>query len=129
MNQVLYTSEILNCQYDAATGIFYKFYSGSVEFDDIVHSWNEIIENGLIPEKTHKFLLDYSKANYVSGPETARKIAQFYKQNQRIFSGAKIALIMQRPNQVIFPILVDAECAFMSVKPFYTLDAARNWLD
>ena len=128
MQQTLYASEMLNCRYDAETGIFYKYYSGKVELDDIIHSWNEIIENDLIPEGTKRFLLDYSKANYASAPDTARQIAQFYTEHKDIFSGAQIALIMQRPDQVIFPVLVDAECPFMSVKPFYSFEGALYWL-
>lgn len=126
--QDLYKSKLLDCRYDTETGIFYKYYFGNIEFNDIVYSWNEIIENRIIPEKTSKFILDYTSATYTSAPETASKIAQFYKQNEHIFSGARLAFIMQRSNQVILPVVVDAECSFMSVKPFFTIDRAQYWL-
>ena len=58
------------------------------------------------------------------------EIANFYKENASWFHHAKIALIMQKPEQVVIPILANEECMDMlEFRPFYTMEAAFNWVN
>lgn len=115
-------------KYDNATQIFYKYYSGSVSIQDLRASWQEIIDNDGIPVNTKRFLLDYTKATYIVTARSAEDILEFYKSNKQIFRGAKIALIMQEPDQVVVPILVNESSSLATFKPFYTESAAVEWL-
>ena len=122
------TQTKINYKYDAATQIFYKYYKGLIDIEDLKSSWLELIDKGLIPSKTKRFLLDYTKATYITTPNSADDILKFYNANKQVFLGAKIALIMQDPDQVVLPILVDQVSSFASFKPFYTANAAIDWL-
>ena len=94
----------------------------------LMSSWEEIINYKLIPKDTKRFVLDYSVGYFVGGPDASREIALFYSKHDEIFKGAKVALIMQDPDQVIFPILVNQEQSSVRFRPFYTLQGALEWL-
>ncbi|ELR71906.1 hypothetical protein C900_02145 [Fulvivirga imtechensis AK7] len=119
----------IGCEFDPQTRIFYKYYSGAIYMEDLIASWEDIIEKGLIPPNTRKFILEYSNGFLVAGPEASTEIAAFYQKHHAIFGGSKVALIMQNPDQVIFPILVNQEQSHVQFKPFYTLEGALEWVN
>lgn len=118
----------IKCHYDPETAIFYKHYSGNILLKDILDSWNEILKNNLVPKDTRRFIIDYTKANIIAPPEASRSIAAFYSTHPETFTGARIALIMQTPDLVVFPILVNEEQSIAQFSPFYTTKAAVRWL-
>ncbi len=113
---------------DAPQGIFFKYYYGDIYFKDLELSWEDIIKKKLIPSTIKKFILDYRQANIRFDASKAATIARFYVTHDQIFSHSKIALIMEKPEQVVFPMLVEAEGENFAVKPFYTIEAALEWL-
>lgn len=122
-------SSKMDYQYDDETGIFYKFYYGNIYLTDLMLSWEYIIKKKAIPQFTKKFILDYRKGVLIAGPDAVKNIAELYTKYDHIFSGSKVALIMEEPDQVIFPILVNEEQSLVKFKPFYTVEAAIEWLD
>lgn len=116
------------CQYDAENKIFHKHYFGNIGLADMLFSWENIINKNLIPKNTKRFILDYRKATLTIPPQTAKDIAAFYSKHADIFSHSQVAMIMENPNDVIFPILVNDELAIVNFKPFYTMEGAMDWL-
>ena len=121
-------SQNIRHRYDPATHIFYKYYQGKIDINTLMSSWENIISKKLIPVNTKRFLLDYSAGYFTGGPDATSEIASFYLKHDEIFGGAKVALIMQDPDQVIFPILVNEEQSRIRFRPFYTLECALEWL-
>ncbi|MBL6447079.1 hypothetical protein JMN32_12225 [Fulvivirga sp. 29W222] len=116
--------------YDTEFSIFYKYYYGDIEYKDLVSDWTQLINEGKIPQGVKKFILDYRKADLLAPPHMAIDIANFYKENIDCFLNARVALIMQKPDQVVLPILANQECQeVLKFKPFYTLEAAFNWVN
>jgi hypothetical protein len=115
--------------YDSKTGIFYKNYVGDVFFEDLFNSWEEVIQKKLIPKNVKKFIINYKKAKITFVFEKAVDIANFYKKHDDIFGNSKIAMVMETPDQVVFPHLVELENVTFTVKTFYTLEAAIRWLE
>lgn len=115
-------------RYDSETQIFYKTYSGDVSFQDVMDSWNEIIGSNSIPDGTTLFLLDYLSATYLPAEHGVKELVKFYKAYNHIFVNCKMALLMDKPDQVIVPILVGDELPTTFFKPFCTQEAAVTWL-
>ncbi|UII33138.1 hypothetical protein LVD17_04765 [Fulvivirga ulvae] len=116
--------------YDAESKIFYKYYYGDIEYIDLIEDWSKLIAENKIPKGVKKFILDYRKANLLTPPHMAMEIANFYKENISWFHHAKVALIMQKPEQVVIPILANEECSDeLEFRPFYTLEAAFSWVN
>ena len=114
--------------YDPGTGIFSKIHYGNIVFEDVINSWNEIIGKNAIPDGTSRFILDYINATFLTDDDGTTQLVKFYKAYSHIFSGSKIALIMNKPDQVILPILVDHEVDGIFFKPFCTYEGALEWL-
>ena len=114
--------------YDSASGIFYKNYFGDILLENIISSWEEIIKQKLIPNHVNKFIINYKEAKILFSPDKAKEIANFYKNNDTIFAKSKIAMVMETPDQIVFPHLVELESVNFTVRAFYTLEAAKYWL-
>lgn len=118
----------LKYNYDAATGIFYKYYYGTITLRDIITSWEESIKNKTIPKETKGFLLDYRNANLEMDIEENLKIAEFYKNHLDIFGNLRIAVVTVNPRDVVIPILVKAHDEGYLSRPFSTVEAALTWV-
>lgn len=120
--------EQFKIEYDEQTGILYKYYFGPITIENIESSWLFAFENHLIPRKVKGFILDYRKGTFNIKTDEYIKISIFYKQHLDIFGNHKIAVITQKPGDVVIPILVEREDKGYSSKPFYTLEAAIEWI-
>ena len=115
-------------QYDPEHRIFYKFHFGSIELTDIIQTWEEIINKTYIPKNTKRFILDYRKASLAISPQSTKEIASVYLKHANIFSSSKVALIMDNPNDVVFPILANEDQSIVNFKPFSTIEGAIAWV-
>ena len=115
-------------RFDESTGIMYKYYFGTIRLKDIVSSWDDAISKKIIPENTKGFILDYTKANFDIEVSETNGIADYYRQHLDVFGAKKIAIITQTPSDTIFPIMVEKKDSGYSSHPFYTLEAAIDWV-
>jgi hypothetical protein len=114
--------------FDDTTRILYKYYFGTITLDDIFTSWNDGISNNIIPKDTKGFILDYTKANFDLEFNELDKISEYYRQHLDIFGNKKIAVITQSVKDIVYPILVEKKDSGYSSRPFYTLEAAIEWV-
>ena len=115
-------------RFDESTRVLYKYYFGTITLDDIFSTWDDAISQRLIPENTKGFILDYTKANFDIKLNEVDKIPEYYKQHLDIFGNKKIAVITQTPEDTVFPILVEKKDSGYSSHPFYTHEAALEWV-
>ena len=108
--------------------IFYKNYYGEISFEDLVASWEEVINQKLIPDNVKRFVINYKEATILFPPKHTKDIANFYNLHNDIFAQSKIAMVMETPNQVVFPQLIQEEDINFTVRTFYTSEAAVEWL-
>jgi hypothetical protein len=120
--------EKVKYKFDDSNGILYKYYFGTITLDDIFASWNDAISNNIISKDTKGFILDYTKANFDIEFNELNKIPEYYKQHLDIFGNKKIAIITQSAKDIVFPILVEKKDSGYSSRPFYTLEAAIEWV-
>lgn len=114
--------------FDRSTGILYKYYYGSIIFDDIFSSWDFAIENNVIPKETKGFILDYRDATLGNLLKEYWRISDYYKKNLDIFGNKKIAIITQRPKDSVVPALVETKDEGYSSRPFFSTEAAVEWI-
>jgi hypothetical protein len=115
-------------QYDSSTGILFKNYYGQITLEDIYASWDYAININLIPKGTRSFILDYTSASFDIKVREYPKIAEYYKNHLEVFKNCKIAVITQNSKDVVIPALVETIDEGYHSKPFYTLDAAIDWV-
>ncbi|MBK7630567.1 MAG: hypothetical protein IPJ23_07685 [Ignavibacteriales bacterium] len=115
-------------QYDSSTGILFKYYYGPITIEDIHSSWDYAINNNLIPKGTRSFVLDYTAASFDIKVKEHTKIAEYYRNHLEVFKNCKIAIITQTPKDVVIPALVETIDEGYYSKPFYTLEAAIDWV-
>ena len=115
-------------QYDSSTRILFKYYYGKITIEDIYSSWDYAISNNIIPNGTRSFVLDYTAASFDIKVKEHTKIADYYKNHLEVFRNCKIAIITQTPKDVVIPALVETIDEGYYSKPFYTLEAAIDWV-
>jgi hypothetical protein len=115
-------------RFDESTGIMYKHYYGLITIEDISSSWDYAMANGLIPNETKGFILDYRKASFDINIREHGQIADYYKNHLDIFRDKKIAIITQTSKDVLIPTLVESRDEGYQSRPFYTVESAINWV-
>ena len=114
--------------FDELTGILYKYYYGKITIEDIHSSWDYAIANNLIPKNTKGFLLDYTKATFDLDIKEHIQIPEYYKSHLEIFGNKRIAVLTHSSKDVMIPTLVELKDEGYYSRPFYTLEAALNWV-
>jgi len=114
--------------FDDSTKILYKYYYGPIILEDIYSSWDYAIAHSLIPKNTKGFILDYRNASIEINLNEHKGIADYYKQHLDVFRGQRIAIITQSVKDVAIPTLVETKDNEYMSHPFYTLDAAIQWV-
>lgn len=114
--------------YDPQSNILYKYYYNEINIRDIHSSWDYAIKKNLIPKGTKRFILDYTKANFNISIKETSKIAEYYYEHLDIFKDARIAIITQNQQDVIIPTFVETKDKGYQSKPFYTEEAAIQWV-
>ena len=113
--------------YDGGLKVLFKYYYGTISLDDIRESWEHAFAHRLIPRGTKAFVIDYREAILTIPIAATYKIAEFYRNNGKYFKDARVAVITERPDQVVFPTLVEQLDDGYATRPFFTLEAAIEW--
>lgn len=114
--------------FDSTSGILFKTYYGLISIEDIESSWEYAFKNDLIPNEKKGFILDYRESGFDITPKQSTAIADFYKKHLDVFGGYRIAILIEKPNDIVIPTLVELQDEGYSSKPFSTLKAAINWV-
>lgn len=115
-------------QFDDSTRILYKHYFGLITLEDIYSSWDYAINNKIIPSGTRSYILDYREASFDIKIKEYHRIANYYADHLEVFKNCKIAIITQTPKDVVIPALVETKDKGYISKPFYSIEAAIDWV-
>jgi len=114
--------------FDKKTKILYKTYFDGITVNDITSSWLYAFEKKLIPKETKGFIVDYRSSSMNFDPEMHTEIAKFYQQNIHVFGNQKVAVLTEKPKDVVISILVKEMDRGYESKPFSTMEAAVDWI-
>lgn len=118
-----------SCQYyyEQSEGILYKTYIGPVNYAYFESTWKEAFTSGIAHEGIKRYIVDYTAARYDIKISEYIKIAEFYKEHIKFFQGARIAVIVASPHDIVIPILVETKDDGYASKVFTTVAAAKKW--
>lgn len=115
-------------EFNKENKILYKQYYGNLTYEEIISSWEYAFKNNLIPEETKGFLMDYREASISSPIKEHVKLPEFFQQHLNIFGKRKMAVITNKPKDIVIPIMIkQKEYNFVS-EPFSTEEGAIKWL-
>ena len=102
---------------------------------DIKHSFNALnykfnldLYSCFISPYPKSFVLDYREATFNFKVTESTKIAEYYRTHLDVFGNCKIAVVTQKPKDVVVPAIVETHDDGYLSKPFYTKEAAINWV-
>ena len=115
-------------KYNLENSIFYKYYLGEIYLNDVINSWNEIINNNSIPKNCKGFIVDLSKSTIKMSIQESTGISEYYKSQLELFGGKKIAYITNNPIQTVYSMLVEKKDKGYQTKTFNSIDASEEWI-
>lgn len=110
------------------TKIFCKEYRDSISLDDIKESWNYCISHDLIPSDCIGILLDYRDARFDMNPREIFDMADFYDTKLNKFSRKKVAILTERPDQIVIPTLLSQKSKRFDIRIFTNIEPSISWL-
>ena len=110
-----------------STNILLREFHGKVNADDVVESFKYIFEK-YIDEDFTGIISDFTHAKLAMSISDFQKVLKYIKKTPVIFD-IQLAIIVDTPKKVIFPILAKTRLKKLNIKPFSTLSAALKWLN
>ena len=122
MDGVNYTSE----SYSGVEILFRRF-TGPLTIEKENEMLAYAVEKGLINENVRGMVLDMRSAKFDFSPEDAKKILDFVESDPKL-AKLKYALLLETPEQVVYPLIGATYKESALIKPFSTEAAAINWI-
>lgn len=100
---------------------------GQFRMTDIIQTWTDDIENGVVNDQLSAVITDFSKALNIARIDEMSNIASFYRAHANIFGKLKNAVVLNSPN-VAIALLYEKENPSFQHKAFSSVDAALFWI-
>ena len=107
--------------------ILIRNFIGKVGVDEIIDSWEYLIENNLIKETTRGVINNISVCNLVLDMGSFETLITYLKKKDYL-KKIKLAVICNNPKTIIFPVLGESMESDLKIKPFSTVEAAVHWI-
>ncbi|UNY99076.1 hypothetical protein MQE36_01710 [Zhouia spongiae] len=121
-------SEKYSYHYDSDTRILSRSHYGNFTLQDIFDSWNDAIDNDLIPKRTIGFFIDYRDADLQVDPSDHKKIIEYFDSRKEIFGDKKFAVLVNSPRNTVLPFIIEHTPKHYTLKTFTTEEAALRWI-
>lgn len=107
--------------------IFVRNFTSIISVNDIIDSWDYLLDNHLITEGT-KGIINNLTACKLDMNMNSFGILTDYLKNHDNLKKIKLAVICNDPEIIIFPMLGELNEKELNIKPFSTEPAAVNWI-
>ena len=107
--------------------IIYREFYGDMTAEGIISSFEYLISENKITKQCVGMITDTSNANLKMTIPELGKVIRFLMRNKQIRK-LKLAVIVDTPKKIIFPILVAKRLPFIKVSPFSGKESALEWL-
>lgn len=115
-------------QYIDNNSILIRKFEGDINFAEIYDTWNFLIENHYLDKVTNGVLNDFRKASFKFELDELKKLMNLFQNNPQIFNRIKLAVIMEKPENFVFPVYAEIHYPEFKIKAFCTEEAALIWL-
>jgi len=109
-------------------GVILRRFSGEVEFEDIVESWKKLFTSYPNLNEYKGILTTFLDAEIKHEDHNLNVLVEFLKGYMDRLKDLKIAIVMDTP-MVTNTIIVGQRVKSLQIKPFTTVEAARQWID
>ncbi|MFZ5942410.1 MAG: hypothetical protein ACOYXB_17720 [Bacteroidota bacterium] len=107
--------------------ILIRDFTGKVDVDQIIASWEYLMENRMLGENIRGVINNLSTCELEMNMESFKKLIAYLGTHQE-FSRIKLAVITANPKVVVFPALGENIRKNLSIRPFSTEEAAVFWI-
>jgi len=107
--------------------ILVREFLGTVSVNDIIDSWEYLIENKLLTSNLKGVINDLSNCTLNMDMNSFETLMKYLKSNE-ILKSLRLAVITNNPHNIVFPIIAELEKKDLEVGTFSTLDASVNWI-
>ena len=122
MPKIEYTSKIFS-----GVEVLFRNFKGRLTIEQETESLVYAVSNGLITENVKGMVLDMRSAEFDFNPEDARQIIDFCSRDAQL-ANLKYAILVDSPDQIIYPLLGSIYAESAKLKPFTTEVAAIKWI-
>ena len=107
--------------------ILIRDFTGNVTIDDIIGSWDYLIENNIIKPTIKGVINNISGCVLHMDMDGFSMLMNYLKKNE-VLRRIKLAVVCDSPKMIVFPTLAEVEETELRVKPFTTEEAAVYWI-
>ncbi len=120
--------QIYSCSIDQEKGILVKTYYGIISLDLMKKSWLQLFQQNEVTSKIKGIILDYQDAELTIDVSDLENVINFYKDYFSHLKDCRIALVSNKPKNLVLPVLIENFVHQGRSKPFSTFEAAQRWL-
>ena len=107
--------------------ILLREFKGEVSIDDVIVSFEEILEKEMLSGNTLGLITDLRGVKIEVNPKVFKKISGFLKANPDIYK-YKLAVVTDSPKQVVLATIASKVNSRLKIKPFSTFEASVKWM-
>lgn len=107
--------------------ILIRKFSGNVNVDEIIDSWEYLINNNMLSVKQKGVINDLSRCQLDMNMEGFEKIVSYLK-SKELFKKIKLAVVTDSQEKIVFPLMGEMQVTGLKIKVFATLEAAVDWI-
>lgn len=117
-----------SCSIEQEIGILVKTYYGIISLDMMKKSWLQLLLQNEVSSKIKGIILDYQEAELAIDVNDLEKVINFYKDHFSHLKNCRIALVSNKPKNLVVPVLIEEIVKQGRTKPFSTFEAAKRWI-
>ena len=106
--------------------IIVRKFSGEIHVEDILQSFRYIHEH-LLNDQIIGIVTDFNDCIMSLSMLDLQQVIQYIKKTSE-YHGIKLAVVVDTPDKIVFPLMAQAKTQEAIIKPFSTIDSALNWI-
>jgi hypothetical protein len=107
--------------------ILVRTFYGQILPEEMISSWNELLDSNLITTNTLGIINDLSHCELKMDIDKFKEFTTFLKSKPQL-EKLKLAVVTNSPKNIVFPILGESQESTLHIKPFSTFRAATHWI-
>jgi hypothetical protein len=115
-------------EYSSDSKILIRSFKGSVSFEEMLNSCDELVRNHKLDPPVIGVLDDFIYAELLMNRENLAELMNLFQEHLEIFERIKLAVVMVIPENIVFPVLASQNYPQFKIEAFSTVEAAERWL-
>lgn len=108
--------------------ILIRTFKGKISFDEVLASWQDLVDHNRINEEVLGILNDFIYAELMMNRDHLDRLMAFFMSRSEIFERIRLAVVMTLPENIVLPVLASQNYPQFKIEAFSTLEAAETWL-